>query len=203
MEKFTVFEGRAFAIAGRDIDTDQIIPARFLKMDRSRPGGYGPFLLHDLSLSDHAAATRDHATVLVAGANFGCGSSREGAVYALVDRGYRAVLASSFGDIFHNNCLKNGLLPVRLDEPIIENLARRAMESEPLSIEVDLPAQQVRWREKGEPVHHAFSIDPFWRECLLTGQDEIALTLSYLPQIEAFEARYFQSPLGACPGTAP
>ncbi|MBO9356288.1 3-isopropylmalate dehydratase small subunit [Bordetella petrii] len=201
MEKITVFDGQAFALAMRDIDTDQIIPARFLKMDRSRPGGYGDYLFHDLPLGEAAAGALERATILVAGANFGCGSSREGAVYALVDRGFRAVIAPSFGDIFHNNCLKNGLLPIRLDEPTVESLAALALPGRPLAVEVDLPRQQVGWRAGADKVEHAFHIDAFWRECLMNGQDEIALTLSYLPRIEAFEAGYFGSPLGSCPGT--
>ena len=202
MEKITVFEGKVFAIQSRDVDTDQIIPARFLKVDRSLAGGYGPYLFHDLSLSDDDVALLDEARILVAGANFGCGSSREGAVYALVDRGFRAIIAPSFGDIFHNNCLKNGLLPIRLDECIVKDLANAVQLDRQVSIEVDLPEQQIRWCDRQHDARqYGFSIDPFWRECLVTGQDEIALTLSYVHKIEAFESEYFRSPLGACPGT--
>lgn len=202
VEKITVFAGKIFALQSRDVDTDQIIPARFLKVDRQRPGGYGQYLFHDLSLSEDDVVALDEASILVAGANFGCGSSREGAVYALVDRGFRAVIAPSFGDIFHNNCLKNGLLPIRLDECIVEDLARSAQGGQTMSVQIDLSEQQISRHGDSDGVQeYAFSIDPFWRECLLTGQDEVALTLSYVHRIDAFEREYFQSPLGACPGT--
>src|SRR5690606_33714445 len=132
--------GWAAPIEGRNIDTDQILPARFLKQDRSR--GYGQLLVHDLRFDTSGCARPGfvlnqpgyrNARVLVTGENFGCGSSREGAVYALSDYGIRAVLAPSFGDIFHNNCLKNGIVPVRLPESVCREI-RQSLRRAPQEI---------------------------------------------------------------------
>lgn len=198
MRSFIRETGVAAPIEGRNIDTDQIIPARFLKMDRAQ--GYGRFLFHDRRFSSEGYERDDFvlnrapfrsARFLVADANFGCGSSREGAVYALADFGIRAVLAPSFGDIFYNNCLKNGIVPVRLDEEVLAELRRYLAATPAHKIAIDLDALQVTL--PGEV--HAFEIDPFWRECLMKGVDEIAWTLSYCERIEAFERDY----LAACP----
>src|SRR3546814_803739 len=169
-------------------------------MNRSQPGGYGRYLFHDRPLAGAPAdaAALERATILVAGANFGCGSSREGAVYALADQGFRAVIAPSFGDIFHNNCLKNGLLPICLEETVVDALAGLVLSGQQVSVEVDLPQQQVSWPAGPDRMRHSFAIDAFWRECLMNGQDENALTLSYLSRMEAFETEYFRSTLGAC-----
>lgn len=199
MEPFVRVTGIAAPIEGRNIDTDQIIPARFIKSDRAK--GYGQFLFHDLRFDAEGHERPDFvlnrqpfraAKILVANVNFGCGSSREGAVYALADYGVRAVLAPSFGDIFHNNCLKNGIVPVHLAEDIAAVLRRRLVETPGQAVTVDLEAMAVTLPD-GE--RQDFSLDPFWRECLMKGVDEIALTLGYLPEIEAFEARY----VAACP----
>jgi 3-isopropylmalate/(R)-2-methylmalate dehydratase small subunit len=129
------------------------------------------------------------ARILVAGRNFGCGSSRETAVYALVDYGIHAVVAPSFGDIFHSNALKNGLIPVALPEDVVSEL-RNALNAGPRrEVTVDLEAQTVTLPDGDS---HPFPIDPFWRECILKGVDEIDLTRGHLEQIEAFERQYEQ-----------
>ncbi len=194
----------AAPIDGRNVDTDQIIPARFLKADRGQPGGYAPYLFHDIrrdaqgNEADEFVLNRPrfrNAGILVAEHNFGCGSSREGAVYALADSGFRAVIAPSFGDIFFNNCLKNGLLPVRLDEHSVAALIYQLHHADDVAqtqVDIDLESQTVRWQPPGgvAAAVHAFEIDPFWRECLLKGVDEVELTLSYRQQIGQFESRY-------------
>lgn len=196
MKPFTEERGIAAPLEGRNIDTDQIVPARFLKQDRSK--GYGHILFHDLRFDDQGAErpgfvlNRDpfrHATILVADENFGCGSSREAAVYALADFGIRAVIAPSFGDIFHNNCLKNGILPVRLDKSVVHGLQASLAQLPDPSVHVDLLQQQVTLPDGSR---HAFSTDAFWRECLVKGVDDLALTLSYGEQVEGFVQSYYR-----------
>lgn len=194
MKAFIQEHGRAAPLEGRNIDTDQIVPARFLKVERSQ--GYGRILFHDLRFdaqghekSDfvlNQPAFRD-ARILVADENFGCGSSRESAVYALVDFGIRAVIAPSFGDIFHNNCLKNGIVPVKLDKPVVDALRQQLRAAAEPDVTVSLQYSQVIFPD-GES--HSFSVDPFWRECLLKGVDDLELTLSYGQTIEQFVQQY-------------
>jgi 3-isopropylmalate/(R)-2-methylmalate dehydratase small subunit len=186
-EKFTRFTAVAAPYEPVNVDTDQIIPARFLKYPRSH--GYGQFLFHDVREEPGFILKQppfDQAKILVANANFGCGSSREGAPYAFHDAGFRSIIAPSFGDIFFNNCLKNGIVPVRLDSKTCLSI-RNALKEKPGSeITVDLQTQRVA-TPSGE---FGFAIDPFFREMLLEGVDELGLTLSMLPQIEAFEKSY-------------
>jgi len=186
-EKFTRFTGVAAPYDPVNVDTDQIIPARFLKVPRGQ--GYGQFLFHDVRDEPGFILKKppfDRAKILVANANFGCGSSREGAPYAFHDAGFRSIVAPSFGDIFFYNCLKNGIVPVRLDDNLCLSI-RNALKASPGSeITVDLQTQKIT-TPSGEFV---FSIDPFFREMLLEGVDELGLTLSMLPQIEAFEKSY-------------
>lgn len=171
-----------------NVDTDQIVPARFLKFPRK--DGYGKFLFHDVREDPGFVLNRapfDQARILVANANFGCGSSREGAAYAFHDAGFRSVIAPSFGDIFYNNCMKNGIVPVRLPDSECASL-RKMLEKNPgTQISVDLVALEVK--QPGGKTH-PFAIDPFYREMLLKGVDELGLTLTLLPQIEAFERAY-------------
>lgn len=203
MKAFTRITGIAAALEGRNIDTDQIIPARFLKKERA--AGYGEYLFHDLRIDTVTQAPTafvlnqplfQAATILVADQNFGCGSSREGAVYTLADFGFRVVLAPSFGDIFYSNCLKNGLLPIRMDSEILDSLRARITEkaahtAQNVEIAVDLETCTVQWAGLMQAI--TFEIDPFWRECLLKGVDEVALTLSYQEDIRAFEQKHHQS----------
>ena len=197
MSAFKSITAVAAPIAGLNIDTDQIIPARFLKYDRA--SGYGKFLFHDQRL-DEAGAERSEfvlnrepfrsARILVADENFGCGSSREGAVYALHDFGIRVVIAPSFGDIFYNNCLRNGLLPAKVSSGYAAELRRSLSHSSDPRVTVDLEQLQI-----GDAIGRVadFSLDEFWRECLLQGVDEIGLALQQASRIEAFEREYFRS----------
>jgi len=195
MTPFVSETGVAAPVEGRNIDTDQIIPARFLKVDKEK--GYGQFLFYDHRFDENRnerpqfvlnqPAFRE-ARILVADVNFGCGSSREGAVYALQDYGVRAVIAPSFGDIFYNNCLKNGVVPVRLDETVTAELRATLAAGPERRVTVDLAELAVTL--PGGAVHR-FDIDPFWRECLMKGIDEIGLTQTYMPQIEEFEREYY------------
>jgi 3-isopropylmalate/(R)-2-methylmalate dehydratase small subunit len=194
MQAFIKESAVAAVLPGDNIDTDQIVPARFLKFDRS--GGYGRFLFHDLRFDKDGKERPDFvlnqemfraAKILVVGANFGCGSSREGAVYALCDYGFRAVVGPSFGDIFYNNALKNGLMPVRLPAAEIEPLRQAIANGPHRDITIDLQREDVVL-PSGKSV--PLVIDPFWRECLLKGLDEIELTLAHLSEIEVFEKNY-------------
>jgi 3-isopropylmalate/(R)-2-methylmalate dehydratase small subunit len=188
MTPFVRVTGRAVPLALANIDTDQIIPARFLK--RPRDDRYATYAFADLRFD--ANGTRlgfviddprfAGATVLVADRNFGVGSSREAAVYALAALGIRCVIAASFGDIFFANALKNFLLPVQLPGDVVASL--RALAEAGVPFTIDLERQVV---DAGN-AQHGFTIPPFARTALLEGLDEIGLTLKHLPEIAAFEA---------------
>jgi 3-isopropylmalate/(R)-2-methylmalate dehydratase small subunit len=175
-----------------DVDTDQIIPKQFLK--RIERAGYGSFLFNDWRYDERGAERPDFVlnrpeyrsgTLLVAGRNFACGSSREHAVWALNDQGIRAVIAPSFADIFRNNALKSGLLPVILPEAEVRQLLDVATEDPGVIGIVDLEEQSVK---VGDLSFH-FEMDPFERRCLLDGLDDIGLSLIHEPAISAYEAR--------------
>ncbi|MBC7778540.1 MAG: 3-isopropylmalate dehydratase small subunit [Proteobacteria bacterium] len=194
MQPFTKLTAVAVPLDLSDVNTDMIIPARFLR--KPLDARYGSYLFHDLRHDEdgrlrdsfvlNEAVYRD-AQILVAGANFGCGSSRESAVYTLMGYGFRCVIAPSFGDIFVGNCLQNGVLPVVLPEA--ECAALRAwLDANPgATVTADLEAQTVTTPDGRI---RTFALDPVRRERLLRGLDEIGLTLTRLPGIEAFEARY-------------
>ncbi|MCS6777016.1 MAG: 3-isopropylmalate dehydratase small subunit [Chloroherpetonaceae bacterium] len=177
-----------------NVDTDQIIPKQFLK--RIERTGFGPFLFFDWRyLSDGQTPDPNFelnapeyrgATILVTGRNFGCGSSREHAPWALMDYGFRVIIAPSFADIFYNNCFKNGLLPVVLPEDTVRALIEKARAQPGYRLTVDLEAQTVC---DGEAVQISFEIDPFRKHCLLHGLDDIGLTLQQEADIAAYEAR--------------
>ena len=188
-EPLTQLSARAAVLPGPNMDTDQIIPARFLKKDRAQ--GYGQYLFFDARFDENHTPNPDHPLnmtpppkILVVDDNFGCGSSREGAVYALVDYGIRVVIGTTFGDIFHNNCFKNGVLPVRLDQDSHQALV--ASLPQPRDIDVDLLDQGIDWGD-GQA---RFEVDAFGKECLTQGLDELSLTLSYQADIDQFEANY-------------
>jgi 3-isopropylmalate/(R)-2-methylmalate dehydratase small subunit len=194
MEPFIRLEATAIPLSMPNIDTDQIIPARFLW--RKRRDGWGHLLFHDLRFNDAGAPklefvlNRDDyrgARILVADRNFGCGSSREHAVWALYDYGIRAVLAPSFGDIFFNNCFQNGLLPVVLSAERTAVLRTMLMQSPGGHIVIDLEAQTVTGPDS---TLNRFEIDPFRKQCLLAGMDDISFTLGHRQQIAAFESAY-------------
>jgi 3-isopropylmalate/(R)-2-methylmalate dehydratase small subunit len=190
MERFTTLETKAIGLPVANIDTDQLIPARFLKHPRS--DGYGQFLLHDLRW-DANGSPRDNpidepgpagAALLIARRNFGCGSSREGAVYALADFGVRCVAAPSFGDIFASNAVKNGLLPARISEADTEALLTSLVLVRGGRVQVDLPGQTI---VAGNLVV-SFAIDPVWKTQLLNGWDDVDLTLAEQARIDRFRA---------------
>lgn len=191
MTPFTRLTALACPLPLSSVDTDQLIPARFMK--RSRSEGYGDFLLHDMRF-DETGAERDDcplnaperkgARILVARRNFGSGSSREAAVYALVDYGISCVIAPSFGDIFASNSVNNGLLPATVSESDCETLLE-TLEAGTLQLEVDLDACTIRAGATVIP----FRVDAVWRTKLLNGWDDIDLTLSHQDEIEAFQTR--------------
>lgn len=199
MRRFETVRGRALPLNRADVDTDQIIPAKYLK--RIERSGFGRFLFDDwrkdpdFVLNDPAFAG---APVLLAGANFGCGSSREHAPWALEDHGFRAVIAPSFADIFRNNCAKIGLLTVVLDAADVDFLMARAEELPEAEIVVDLEARTVATADGA--FMRSFAIDPAVRRNLLEGLDAIGLTLEREDDIAAFEAR---RPDDHYPSTAP
>ncbi|HEV2508402.1 3-isopropylmalate dehydratase small subunit [Bosea sp. (in: a-proteobacteria)] len=191
MERFTRLTGVAAPIEGADIDTDQILPARFM---HKRRVDYGQYCFHDQRLDTTGRPRPDfvlnrpgfqESAILVGDRNFGCGSSREQAVHTLADFGIRSVIAVSFGDIFQTNCLKNGLLPVTLPEEVVRVLRENLTAAPGQLLTVDLETEQV---VEADGTAHAFSTDPFGRSCLLAGLDEIDYTLSLLDRVSAFEA---------------
>ena len=185
MEPFTRVTGVVAPLDRANVDTDQIIPKQFLK--RIERSGYGPYLFYDWRRNGEFILDRPEyrrASVLVTGENFGCGSSREHAAWSLLDAGFRAVIAPSFGDIFKSNSFRSGLLPVELPEPAVRQLIELAGEAPGIELTVDLVAQRVA----AGGVEMAFTIDPFYRDCLLNGWDEIALTLRQAADIARFEA---------------
>lgn len=194
MQPFTKLTARAAAIKIQNVDTDQILPARFLRKPRS--AGYGNFLFHDLPDDPAFAEARqvggeNGVSILVADRNFGCGSSREGAVYALVDAGIRCVIAPSFGDIFASNASKNGLLTVVLEHDDIERLWQSLEASNASEPTVDLEAQQI---SVPGGVTISFEIDGFRKHRLLNGLDDIGLTMAFEADIVAHEDRMATGP---------
>jgi 3-isopropylmalate/(R)-2-methylmalate dehydratase small subunit len=194
MKPIRIHKGRVAPLHRANVDTDQIIPKQFLK--RIERTGFGEFLLFDwrrtsdgkhdpsfvLNHPRHAGSS-----VLVAGKNFGCGSSREHAVWALEDFGFRVLIAPSFADIFANNCVKNGVLTVVLSEEEVGEIARRAAEIDDYEITVDLEQCKVH---DDHGLTAAFQIDEFTRHCLLEGLDDIGLTLQHEAEIATYEARH-------------
>ncbi len=193
MEKFTTLTGVAAPLPMANIDTDKIIPARFLKTIKRT--GLGVHLFDTLRFDPEGRERPDfvlnrepyrHAEILVAHENFGCGSSREHAPWALLDFGIRCVIAPDFADIFHTNCFKNGILPVRLPREICDKLIDDARLGGNARITVDLE-QQVVVRPNGEKI--PFEIDAFRKHLLLNGLDDIGQTLQHAPSIDAYEAK--------------
>jgi 3-isopropylmalate/(R)-2-methylmalate dehydratase small subunit len=191
MEPLGVHRGRVLPLVRRDIDTDQIIPKQFLKsIERT---GFGRHLFHDWRVRADGTPHPDFvlndpryhgASILVAGANFGCGSSREHAAWALHDYGFRVIMAPSFADIFKANAITNGLLPLVLDESLVARVAARATTQDGYSLTVDLEAQRV---SDGAEIDEPFAIDAAARHRLLNGLDDIALILQHEEAIAAYE----------------
>jgi 3-isopropylmalate/(R)-2-methylmalate dehydratase small subunit len=194
MKPFRTHRGRVAPLDRVNVDTDQIIPKQFLK--RIERTGFGQFLFYDWRFSGdgkkNAGFVLDEpryagVSILVAGRNFGCGSSREHAVWALADFGFRAVISSSFADIFANNGTKNGFLTVLLTEEETAEIMRRAEEMKDYELTVDLEQCEVR---DDQGFRAKFPIDEFVRHCLLNGLDDIGLTLQHEDEIAAYEARH-------------
>ena len=196
MEKFTTLSGVAAPLALENVDTDMIIPKQFLKTIERTGLGKGLFYEHrfdeqDREIEDfvlNRPAYRE-SKILVTGKNFGCGSSREHAPWALLDFGIRCIIAPSFADIFHNNCFKNGILPITLPQGDMDKLMDDAERGANATLTVDLKAQTITGQDGGSI---SFEINPFNRQCLLEGHDNIALTLKRKDKSADFEARQKQ-----------
>jgi len=204
MQPFTVHKGIVAPLDRANVDTDAIIPKQFLKSIRR--SGFGVNLFDAWRYTDHGEPGMDPATrkpnadfvlnqprykgasILLARRNFGCGSSREHAPWALADYGFRALIAPSYADIFYNNCFKNGLLPIVLPDSAVDRLFADVAVFPGFSLTVDLPAQTVR-SDDGS-MAFTFDVDPFRKQCLLNGWDDIGLTLRHADEIRTFEARH-------------
>lgn len=194
MQPFRKHTGVVVPLDKVNVDTDQLIPKQFLK--RIERTGFGEFLFYDWRFTGEGKKIADFvlhapryakASILVAGKNFGCGSSREHAVWALTDYGFRVVIASTFADIFSNNSLKNGFLTVRLNDEQVAEITRRAKEIQGYELTVDLETLGV---EDGSGFSAPFVMDDFSRHCLLNGLDDIGLTLQHEPDIAEYEAKH-------------
>ncbi len=202
MDRFETVTGVVCPLDRSNVDTDAIIPKQFLKSIKR--SGFGPNLFDDWRYLDHGEPGMDcsarplnpdfvlndaryaGANILLARENFGCGSSREHAPWALTDHGFKVIIAPSYADIFFNNSFKNGLLPIALDATTVDRLFEQAVGERALQLTVDLEAQQIRGAAD-KPI--AFEVDPFSRHCLLNGLDDIGLTLQHVDEIRAYEAR--------------
>jgi 3-isopropylmalate/(R)-2-methylmalate dehydratase small subunit len=195
MDKFTTLTAVAAPIDVDNVDNDQVIPARLMRTVRVN-GNYGPLLFRDLRFNEDGSEKPDfvlnhpayrHAKIIVAAHNYACGSSRLGAVYTHYDYGVRALIATSFGDVFFNNCFKNGILPIRLPADVAAGLRAQLHARPGATLTIDLPRQTVT-DTTGKT--HAFTVDAFGKRCLLDGLSDIALTLERENEIAAFEQRH-------------
>jgi 3-isopropylmalate/(R)-2-methylmalate dehydratase small subunit len=203
MRKFTVLDGLVAPLDRANVDTDAIIPKQFLKSIKR--SGFGPNAFDEWRYLDHGEPGMDNskrplnpdfvlnqpryqgAEILLARENFGCGSSREHAPWALEDYGFRVIIAPSFADIFYNNCFKNGMLPIRLDALSVDILFKAVEASPGHRLKVDLEQQTITAPDGSE---YSFEVDAFRKHCLLNGLDDIGLTLQHVQEIKAFEAKY-------------
>src|SRR5216117_3759103 len=203
MERFTVLTGLVAPLDRANVDTDQIIPKQFLKSIKRT--GFGPNLFDAWRYLDEGRPDKPDArrrlspdfvlnqpryagaSILLARRNFGCGSSREHAPWALLDYGFRALIAPSFADIFYNNCFKNGLLPIVLSENDVDRLFHAVKAFPGFKLTIDLDAQSVHTTD-GQHAYR-FQVEPFRKQCLLQGRDDIALTLAHADEIRAFETK--------------
>ncbi|MFI8713055.1 3-isopropylmalate dehydratase small subunit [Brevibacillus brevis] len=192
MNPFVIHTGVVAPLDRVNVDTDAIIPKQFLK--RIERSGFGQFLFYEWRFTVDGAPidsfilntpTYKESTVLLARNNFGCGSSREHAPWALLDYGFRCVIAPSFADIFYNNCFKNGILPIKLSEEQVDELFNRAESKPNYQLTIDLQEQVVR---DNEGLSYPFEVDSYRRYCLLNGLDDIGITLQYEDKIAAYEA---------------
>jgi len=202
MEKFVTFKGVVCPLDRSNVDTDAIIPKQFLKSIKR--SGFGPNLFDEWRYLDHGEPGMDNskrpvnrefvlndpryagASVLLTRENFGCGSSREHAPWALEDYGFKVIISPSYADIFFNNSFKNGILPIVLDEAMVDDLFSKATGSEALSLEIDLQNQVINL-EDGSQIK--FDVDPFRKHCLLEGLDDIGLTLQHVDLVKEYEEK--------------
>ena len=202
MDKLDKLTGLVAPLDRPNVDTDAVIPKQFLKSIKRT--GFGPYLFDEWRYLDHGEPGMDctdrprnpdfvlnqqryeGARILLARDNFGCGSSREHAPWALLDYGFRVIIAPSFADIFYNNCFKNGILPIVLPAEIMDRLFKEVSATPGYELAVDLPAQTVT-TPAGEVIH--FDVDPFCKHCLVNGLDDIGLTLQHVDEIKAYEQR--------------
>ena len=193
MEPFATLTAGAVPMDLPNIDTDRVIPARFLR--KPKEAGLGKYFFHDVRFNPDGSENGDfilnqapyrQARILVTAENFGCGSSREAAVWALMGAGFRCVIGPSFGDIFLENCFKNGVLAVVLSADVVAGLRRQLHDRPGAAISVDLAGQTLT---APDGTLHRFEVDPFRKQALVKGQDEIALTMEYAKAIEAYESR--------------
>jgi 3-isopropylmalate/(R)-2-methylmalate dehydratase small subunit len=198
MQPFTKHTGLVALMDRVNVDTDQMVPKQFLKALTRE--GFGRVLFYDWRYLEGERPNPDFvlnwpryqgASVLVARANFGCGSSREHAPWALLDYGFRALIAPSYADIFYNNCFKNGILPVTLSDAEVDDLFRRVEKAEGYCLTVDLETQTIT---DATGLKLTFAVDPFRRECLLNGWDDIGLTLRFEERIAAYEKSHNPGP---------
>jgi 3-isopropylmalate/(R)-2-methylmalate dehydratase small subunit len=194
MKPFTSHTGKVAAMDRADVDTDQIIPKQFLK--RIERTGFGEFLFWDWARNDDGSENSDFelnkpdakgSSVLLARRNFGCGSSREHAPWALEDYGFRVIVAPSFADIFYNNCFKNGMLPIRLSEKVVDELFQRSAKHKDYSLTADLVNGKLTDDYGFTAV---IEVEPFRRHCLINGLDDIGLTLEHADKIAAYESAH-------------
>jgi len=190
MEKFSNIKSIPSYLSLQNIDTDMIIPKQFLKTIKRT--GLGKSLFYEMRYDENGKTIEDFilnkepynkSKILLAGKNFGCGSSREHAPWALSDFGIRTVISSSFADIFYNNCFKNGILPINIDEQVISELAEYSKRKE--EVEINLEKQEIRYGNKISK----FDIDAFKKKCLIEGLDDIALSMEKISQIDSFEKK--------------
>ncbi len=203
MRKFELSEGLVIPLDRSNVDTDAIIPKQFLKSIKR--SGFGPNLFDEWRYLDHGEPGMDNsgrplnadfvlnfpryqgAQILLARENFGCGSSREHAPWALDDYGIRCVIAGSFADIFYSNCFKNGILPIVVKEPVLSELFDATEQNPGYQLTIDLPAQQIQRPDGAEAI--AFEVDAFKKKCLIEGLDDIALTLMHADTIQEYETQ--------------
>ena len=197
MQPFSTLTAVAMPLDLANVDTDKLIPARFLRKLRSAEAGYDPWLFYDMRFDANGAerpefllnqAPYRNARILVADVNFGCGSSREGAAYALLDYGFRAVIAASFGDIHYANEIQNGMLPAIVPQAVCKELRDQLYAKPGAELTIALEPQTIT---DTRGTVHRFEIDPVYRERLLKGLDEVGMVLQHLPEIEAFERRHY------------
>ena len=194
MRKFSKVKSIPSYLSLQNIDTDMIVPKQFLKTIKRT--GLGKGLFYEMRFNENGKEIKDFvlntepykfSKILIAGKNFGCGSSREHAPWALLDFGISCVISSSFADIFYNNCFKNGILPIRVNEEIVLELAEYSKRKE--EIEIDLESQEIKFGNKNQK----FEVDPFKKKCLMEGLDDIALSMEKINLIDSFEKKIKES----------